>query len=1402
MPDLIPASTARRRAKRAALALSAGYALLASLWIFFSDRLLSELVSDAEQLAEFQTYKGWGFVAVTAVLLYGLLRFHTAFARDEPSQPGRARGWRLRDHPALFALALAAPVAGLIAFGYYSEATDRYRLAGASVLNLAEVTAADSEKFIADAHTLLAQLAQRPQIKALERKNCDPMFGEIPRLMPRFANILTVDRSGEIICSGVPQRPGQPTSVAGLPWFQRVPEENRFMIGPPGIGFITGRSVLTISYPLHDERGAFVGAVAMPVDLVRYVMLTRHGGMLPGAVIALINAEGTIVARTQEPEKWVGKNLRGTDIVDAVLAQQRGFSEALSATTGIQRVFGFTPVAGSDWYAVATIPSDAVYAEVRAALLRNAAVGLAAVLLVVLFVPLLGEQGHAYVERGEPLPEEPGAAKRWPLRYQLLGLVLSVAVPLAVLVTANLYSNIRQSEESSSLIVHNVARDVKRDAEQFLADSRRRLELLSVRPLIKAMDPNRCDPLISELRRIFSEYSNITLRDLEGGLVCGDLSQPVRGPASSADFEWFREGRQRAEFTVSKVRFGPTTKKWISVLTYPVRDDGGQMRGLLVLPIDLGFFQQQALQRVLPRGSVISIVDRDGTIITHTDKPASVGENFRGKEIIDVVLGGEHGEVKTAGIDGIERIYSYDTVPGVGWRVYAGIPAEHVLAPARANLIQSLSLGTIFLLVIGGATFLVARRIEIPMRRMRATAAEIARGNLDARVPISGSQEMAAVAAQLNTMLDIRQSAEARLREAERRYHDMLDHVDLVSVMLDREGRIVYCNDFVGQLTGWSREEMLGRDWFATFVPPELGDVKTTFLRMVEGDALAHHFENEILTRSGARRLIYWNNSILRSPTGEIVGTASIGEDITERKRAEVALRESETRYRLLFEHMLEGAAYHRILFENGRPVDFVYLEVNDAFTTLTGLKNVIGRKVSEIVPGIRETNPELIERFGRVALTGQPERFEIHVATSKQWFFTSLYSLKKDAVVSVFDNITERKQAEAALRQSEERLRLVMDGLGPHMFVGLLDTRGVVLFANRPALEAAALEADAVFGTPVEDTYWWAYSESVRQRLRAAVGRAVQGETVRYDEQIRAAEGQFIWLDFSIQPLRDETGKIAFLIPSARVITERKQAEEKLETLNRELEQRVAERTAELAIAKERAETADRAKSVFLSTMSHELRTPLNSIIGFTGLVLQGLAGPLTAEQTKQLGLVQGSGRHLLAMINDVLDISKIEAGELVITRAAFDLREVIGSAIKSMAPAAARKGLTLEIAIAPEIGAVTADRRRVEQVLLNLLSNAVKFTAAGTVRVECVVDGGALVTHVTDSGIGIKPEDLGKLFQPFVQLDNGLARNHEGTGLGLSISKKLIEAMGGGIEVSSVFGRGSTFSFTLPLG
>jgi len=231
-----------------------------------------------------------------------------------------------------------------------------------------------------------------------------------------------------------------------------------------------------------------------------------------------------------------------------------------------------------------------------------------------------------------------------------------------------------------------------------------------------------------------------------------------------------------------------------------------------------------------------------------------------------------------------------------------------------------------------------------------------------------------------------------------------------------------------------------------------------------------------------------------------------------------------------------------------------------------------------------------------------------------------------------------------------------------------------------------------------------------------------------------------------------------------------------------------------------ERLKELDQHKSQFLANMSHELRTPLNSIIGYTKLMLDGLEGDINDEQQKDLHTVYTNSKHLLELINDLLDLSRIEAGKTVLSYGTFTISDLLAEVIPGMEQLARERGLALTYTVAPDIDSLYADKAKTRQVLINLLGNAVKFTSEGSVKLSVAETDSDFIFSVTDTGIGIKGEDLETIFDSFKQVGPAQIAGYEGTGLGLTISKQYIEMQGGRIWAESEPGKGSTFTFTLP--
>lgn len=394
---------------------------------------------------------------------------------------------------------------------------------------------------------------------------------------------------------------------------------------------------------------------------------------------------------------------------------------------------------------------------------------------------------------------------------------------------------------------------------------------------------------------------------------------------------------------------------------------------------------------------------------------------------------------------------------------------------------------------------------------------------------------------------------------------------------------------------------------------------------------------------------------------------------------------------------------------------------------------------------------------------------------------------------------IDERKRTEEALRQSEQKFRAIFDQT--FQLIGVLAIDGVLLEINQTALQFAGTTEDAVIGKPFWETPWWTHSVELQQQVREAIQEAAGGKLVRFEASHTMQDGQVRYIDFSLKPVTDTNGRVVQLIPEGRDITERKRAEEELRRHKDQLEETVQQRTEELLLARDAAETSNKAKSVFLANMSHELRTPLNAILGFSGMMRRD--PQITESQREHLDIINRSGEHLLTLINDVLEIAKIEAGKLCLDISPFDLGGMVRDVTDMMQLRARDKGLQLLLEMTSNFPRyIKGDEARIRQILVNLVGNAVKFTQQGMVTIRLNTqqnDRLHLLIEIEDSGPGISSENMHRLFKPFVQLAE--SGEQKGTGLGLTITRQFVELMGGNISVESTLGKGSLFRVELPV-
>jgi PAS domain S-box-containing protein len=544
---------------------------------------------------------------------------------------------------------------------------------------------------------------------------------------------------------------------------------------------------------------------------------------------------------------------------------------------------------------------------------------------------------------------------------------------------------------------------------------------------------------------------------------------------------------------------------------------------------------------------------------------------------------------------------------------------------------------------------------------------------------------------------------------------------------------------------------------------------------------------------------------------------------VAERKHIDLSLRESEERLRTIIR--LEPECV-KLLDREGR-----LLEMNPAGLTMIeadSLAQVAGHSVEALLA------PEWLEPFmtlHRRVLQGESGQLQFEIIGLKgarRWMETHAVPLRDPhgnvtAHLAVTRDITERKRQDAALREGEERYRAIVETT--EEWIWEMDAEGRMVY-NNPAIQA-------ILGYTPEELRGQHTLDYMHEEDRAVVWKwlpEVCAQKRGWSSRIyrwRHKNGSIRWLESNAIPILDRRGEIVGFRGTDRDVTQRKLADEalrkareatdaanhELEEINAQLEQSI-QRANQMAVA---AEAASRAKSEFLATMSHEIRTPMNGVIGFTGLLVET---DLTAEQREYVETIRTSGEALLTLINDILDFSKIEADQLELERAPFDIREVIRDALALLSHKASVKGLTMRSVIDPGVPSIViGDATRLRQVLLNLAGNSIKFTEKGEIAIEVrrlelrvsdpvqttsESEGETLDLHVTvrDTGIGVPPDRIGRLFKAFSQVDSSTTRKFGGSGLGLAICKRLCELMGGGIHVESTPGFGSAFHFTIQVG
>jgi PAS domain S-box-containing protein len=633
-----------------------------------------------------------------------------------------------------------------------------------------------------------------------------------------------------------------------------------------------------------------------------------------------------------------------------------------------------------------------------------------------------------------------------------------------------------------------------------------------------------------------------------------------------------------------------------------------------------------------------------------------------------------------------------------------------------------------------------------------------------------------------------------RLRESEARYRRMAEHVQDVILQYDAAGVVRYVSPSVAAF-GLAPDDLLGQYLTDLAHPDDLDLVSARLATVRAGTPLSAIDGIELRFRcgDGSWRWVQGSPAPVFDANGRLVGIISIMRDVTERRRLEEQLRDSELRYRQLAE-------------QSADPIVRYDLDGNIEYVSQAARQfgidpdKVVGRNFGDIVPPEdRERNDAFFAdlKAGRLPPQGELNVWRTPLGGGRYVDLEGATSAIRDGerivgAVATLRDVTARvalqeelarKQAETEralemLTDSEARYRTLAENASD--VIARIDMAGIIEFIS-PSVGAFGYRPEQMVGRSTDD---FVHPDDQTGAVRAAILAGRPPPSGRDNEfRLRRADGGCAWIEGRPAVIRDNAGDAVGYVTVLRDITEQRRLED-------ELRRKQAE-----------AQAAVVAKSEFLANMSHEIRTPLTAVVGFADLLAR-ISG-LPAKASVYVDRIGRSGEALTSIVNNVLDFSKVEAGQVELKPEPFGLQALANEALGVVQDGAQAKGLTLTSHVeANGSGDVLADAGRLRQVVLNLLTNAIKFTHAGEVTLNISHDAATqiLEVSVSDTGIGIAPEAASRLFQRFSQVDSSSARRFGGAGLGLAISRGLIELMGGGIGVESAEGQGSRFWFRVP--
>lgn len=632
------------------------------------------------------------------------------------------------------------------------------------------------------------------------------------------------------------------------------------------------------------------------------------------------------------------------------------------------------------------------------------------------------------------------------------------------------------------------------------------------------------------------------------------------------------------------------------------------------------------------------------------------------------------------------------------------------------------------------------------------------------------------------------------IQQNEENLRQMLQNMPVMLDAFDKDDNIIAWNKECERVTGYRADEIINNPNAMDMLYPDTQRLANMLEDYRVNEVDYRKSEYTLTAKDGSKKTIAWTS---RYQGVDIPGWHSwaIGVDITERKKAVQALQESEARFRRIVETAEEG----------------IWMIDTEDNTTYVNKKmaNMLGYSVQEMVGtnlfSFLKEQEQLKFKRRKKEIAGQDDFCFMHKHGHEVWTIISTTPILEEGQyqggLAMITDITQRKQIEEKLHLFKERLQKSQE-------IGLVGSweyniQTGEIWGSDEGFHIYGLEVPPDNALPID------IIESLipeRKMVHQALVNLINdGKPYDLEFEIRPPHGQFTIITSKAELIKDDQGNPLKVVGVIQDVTQRWQAEKKVKQLNTKLEERVLERTAQLQSVNKALESAIQTRDSFLANMSHELRTPLTAILGMSEILTEQLRGPLNDVQMKYVKTIHSSGEHLLQLINDILELSKLEAQQITLTFGEVDLQFICNNSLQFIQPQIEEKELEAILSIETKRTTIEADPRRLKQILLNLLSNAVKFTPSGgkiglTLK-DAPQNPDRLQFIVWDTGIGITPENQEKLFKPFVQVESELNRRYEGTGLGLVLVDRFTALHHGEVKLDSKLGEGTQITVSLPV-